>query len=151
MHNTNTFTPIHERDLTSEQIKKALDAISVIKEKRDGSVKGRICANGRKQRLWKSKAESASPTAHTDSVFLTSMIDAHEERATAVVDVPGAYLNAEIGEFLILKFVDEQVDAMCKINSKYEKYVIRKGKRRILYLMLNQALYGCVQSALLWY
>ena len=57
--------------------------------------------------MWKSKAESASPTAHTDSIFITLMIDAYEGRATAVVGVPRAYLNSEINEFLVLKFADE--------------------------------------------
>ena len=40
---------------------------------------------------------------------------------------------------------------MHRINKEYEKYVVTKGKRKIIYLMLNQALYKCVQSALLWY
>ena len=35
------------------------------------------------------------------------MINAYEGRAIVVVDVPRAYLNAEIDEFFVLKFVDE--------------------------------------------
>ena len=65
------------------------------------------------------------------------MVDAYESRTTAVVDIPGAYLNAEINEFLVLKFVDEQVDTMCRINAEYKKYVIKKGNKKILYVMLN--------------
>ena len=68
------------------------------------------------------------------------MVDTYEGRTTAVVDVPGAYLNAEMDKFLVLKFVDEQVDTMCRINAEYEKYVIKKGNKEILCVMLNQAL-----------
>ena len=40
---------------------------------------------------------------------------------------------------------------MCKINSEYQKYVVKKGLKKVLYLILNQVLYRCVQSAFLWY
>ena len=136
-HNTNTFTPIFERELSPEQIKNILDAISIIKEKRDGSIKGRTCANGKKQRLWKSKAELTSPTVCTDSVFITLMVDAYEGRATEVVDVSRAYLNAEIDEFLVLKFIDEQVNTMYWINVEYKKYVTKKVNKKILCVILN--------------
>ena len=35
LYNMNTFAPIFKKDLSCEQIKKALDTISVIKEKRE--------------------------------------------------------------------------------------------------------------------
>ena len=72
------------------------------------------------------------------------MVDTYEGRTTVVVDVPGAYLNTKIDEFLVLKFADEQVDTMCWINVEYKKYVIKKEIKKILYVMLNQALHGCV-------
>ena len=142
LYDTNTFTSVFEKDLSPEQIKKALDTISVIKKKRDWPIKERTYANGKKQRLWKSKVESASLIVYTDSFFLFSIIDAYEGRATVVVDIPQAYLNVEIDKFLVLKFVDEYVNTMCRINIEYEKYVIKKDSRRILYIMLNQSLHG---------
>ena len=57
----------------------------------------------------------------------------------------------EIDEFLVLKFADEKVNTMCRINKVYEKYVVTKEKRNILYLILNRALHRSTQSALLWY
>ena len=42
--------------------KEALNLITMIKEKRDGRVKARACADGRKQRKYISKEEVSSPT-----------------------------------------------------------------------------------------
>ena len=114
-------------------------------------LKGRTCAGGRKKRQWKSKAESTSPTAHTESVLLAAIVDAYEERFVGISDVKGAYLNADFGEFLLIKFENEQVKIMCDINKKYKKYVLTKNRKQVLYIVLNKVLHDCVQSALLWY
>ena len=41
--------------------------------------------------------------------------------------------------------------SMCQVNPKYEKFVVIENGKKVLYLQLLKALYGCVQSALLWY
>ena len=43
------------------------------------------------------------------------------------------------------------VDIMCQVNPDYEKFVSYAGKQKVLYLHLLRALYGCIQSSLLWY
>ena len=87
-----------------------------------------------------------------ESIVLTLVIEALEERDVAVVDVPGAYLHAELeDETVLLVLRDELVDIMCEVSSEYKRYVeYRKGKK-ILYLRVLRALYGCLESALLWY
>jgi hypothetical protein len=79
------------------------------------------------------------------------MIDAKEHRDVATADVEGAYLHADMEDFVLLKLVGEAVDIMCQVNPKYEKFVIIENGKKVLYLQLLKALYGCVQSALLWY
>jgi len=74
------------------------------------------------------------------------MIDAKEGR-----DVEGAYLHADMEDFVIFKLVGEAVDIMCQVNPKYKKFVVVEHGKKVLYLQLLKALYGCVQSALLWY
>ena len=66
-----------------------------LKAKRDGTIKGRGCADGRKQKLWFSKGETSAPTVMMESVFLTSVINAKEKREVATVDIPGAFLQAQ--------------------------------------------------------
>ena len=89
-----TFKPRHKRELTKEQLSKATRIITVIKEKRSGILKGRSCVDGRPQRAYISKEEAASPTTSLDSLLITLLIDAWEERDVATADVVEAYLNA---------------------------------------------------------
>ena len=52
-----------------------------------------MCADGRVQRKYISKEESASPTATTESVFLTEVIEAKEERNVIMLDVPNIFIQ----------------------------------------------------------
>ena len=141
---------MNTRAIAKEQKRKSLKAVSVLKGKRCGKLKGRTCVDGSKQRACKSEVESASPEMRAHSVMLTALVDACECRDAAVVDVHGVHLNAAIDEFVLLKMVDENVDVMCRIDGKCAKHVsLEKGKKEFC-LMLNKALHGCFQFALLW-
>ena len=52
-HDRNVVNPLHPGDLTTEDKKKALGYLMFLKEKRNGDIKGRGCADGRPQRLFK--------------------------------------------------------------------------------------------------
>jgi len=77
MHNMSVFTPILKDDLTLEERKKAISSLMFLKEKRDKTVKGRFCADGRKQRGDWTKQETTSPTVSTESVFLSAELPEH--------------------------------------------------------------------------
>jgi hypothetical protein len=145
------FKGLMASELTSSQRKEALRAVNLIKEKRDGKLKGRTCADGRSQRSLYTKEETSSPTVSTDALMMSMVIDAKEKRDVATADVVGAYLNADMPDFVVLKLVGSAVDIMCMVNPKYKKFVTHENGKRVLYLQLLKALYGCVQSALLWY
>ncbi len=49
MHDMNVFTPVLKESLSSEEQAKALASLMFLKEKRDKTVKARMCADGRKQ------------------------------------------------------------------------------------------------------
>ena len=81
--------------LTPEEKKRALEAVNLIKEKRDGDIKGRTCANGKKQRKYVKEGDIiSSPTVSLESILTTLVIDAYEGRFVSISDVPGAYLHA---------------------------------------------------------
>jgi hypothetical protein len=145
------FEPVDAEKLSSDQKRAALRAINLIKEKRCGKLKGRTCADGRSQRGQYTKEQTASPTISTDALMLSLMIDAFEGRDVATADVVGAYLLADMDEFVLIKLTGDAVDIMCKANPEYEKFVTIENGKRVLYLRLLKALYGCVRSALLWY
>ena len=69
-----------------------------------------------------------------------------------ISDVPGAYLNAEIPEdkFILLKIERYFVDIMCEVNPKHEKNVCVGNVVKLLYLRLLKALYGYMDSKIMW-
>ena len=56
--------------------------------------------------------------------MLSLMIDTKEGRDVATADVEGAYLHADMEDFVILKLAGEAVDIMCQVNPKYKKFVV---------------------------
>jgi hypothetical protein len=139
--------------LTEEEQKRAvLRAINLIKEKRDGRLKGRTVADGRPQRLlYYDKSETTLPTMSTDALMLSLLVDAHKGRGVATADMVAAYLKAFMDDFVIMRFTGESVDILCKMNPEYSKFVVMEGGTKVLYIRLVKAIYGCVKSALLWY
>ena len=59
------------------------------------TIKGRVCADGRKQRDWISKEDTYSPTVSTEGLMLSCMINAMEFREVATADIPGAFLQTD--------------------------------------------------------
>ena len=96
----------------------------------------------------------SSPTVSLEAIIGTLLIDANEDRDVGIFDVPGAYLQAEMPaeKKLLMVFRDEFVDIMCEVNPEYKKYVTTdKNGKKILYVKVLRAIYGCIESALLWY
>lgn len=151
LHDLNVFEGQGAKKLTKQQEQAALQAISAIKEKHCGKIKGCTVADRRAQRSLYTKEETASPTVYTDALMLSLMIDAKEGRDVATADVTGAYLHADLEDFTILKVEGTSVDIMCRVSKKYILFVTMEGDKKVLYLKLLKALYGSVKSALLWY
>ena len=97
-----TYEPIRADDLTKTQQSSALRIINLIKEKCNGRLKGRSVADGCPQRMYYTKDETSSPTATPESVLLTALIDAVDERHVVVANVTGAYLNADMDDFVLI-------------------------------------------------
>ena len=121
-----------------------------MKEKRDCALKGRACANSRKQREWHSKHEAASPTVHTDSFMLATAIEAKKKRDTATADIKGSHLHATQYDFTVVKFVHDQVDLTCRTEKVFQERVVNEGGHEILYLVLDKASRGTVKVFLVW-
>jgi hypothetical protein len=151
LHDMGALEPV--RKLTREEKNAALGYLMYLKEKSDGRIKGRGCADGRKQREYITKSEAASPTVSVEAVFITSVIDALEMRDVGVADIPGAYLHADADENILVRFDGTMAELLVKINPKiYKPYIesSRKGTT-VLYAKLKKALYGCLRSGLLFW
>jgi len=123
-----------------------------LKEKQDGNVKARLCANGSVQREHVAKEEAAAPTVALESVFVTATIDAKEKREVVTINIPVAFLHANNKDYVIMKMNGSLAQLMVKTDPKnYCKYVTIKKGRQVLYLRLQKALYSMMKSALLFY
>ena len=60
------------------------------------------------------KEEVTSPTVSTDATFMLAAIAAHEHRATATLDLPGAFLHADNDSFVIMKMTGRLAELMVK-------------------------------------
>jgi hypothetical protein len=144
------FQPIDKDSISIDERKKALRSITLIKEKRCGRIKGRTVADGRPQRDYIPQEESTSPTVSIEALMLSIAIDAKEKRHVATCDVEGAYLHADMTDTVHMVFEDNMVDYMVQAHpDRYLPYVTknRHGKK-LLYVQLKKALYGCVKSVL---
>ena len=137
--------------LTQQERMAALRAINLIKEKSDGRLKGCTVADGSVQRSLYDKSETASPTVSTDALLLTIITDAHKGRDVATADIAGAYLKADMDDFVLMKFTGESVDILCELNPKHLPFVVMEKGGKALFVKLVKAIYGCVKLALMWY
>ena len=143
LHDRKVMQPINRKDLTLAKKREALGYLMFLKKKRNGTVKGRGCADGRKQRAYISKEESTSPTISTEAVFLTAVVDAWENRKVAVLDVPGAFMQVDMDELVHVRFEGEMVDKLLEIDEElYASYVTEEKGKKVMYVELLKALYG---------
>ena len=74
-------------NLTREEKQQAMS------QKRDGTIKVRVCANGSTQRSYNKKEEAASPTVSTEALLITAVIDAKQNRDVITLDIPNAFVQ----------------------------------------------------------
>jgi hypothetical protein len=125
-------------------------------KKRDGKTKARLVAGGNMQRDYLTKEDSSSPTVSTEAVILTSIIDAHERRDVAVIDIPNAFIQTRVDnpkERVIIRLRGVVVDWLVKAAPEvYGPFMTtdKKGMKVLLVECLN-AIYGTMIAGLLYY
>ena len=156
LHMRNTFKPKHRHELTEIQRQMVLESHMFLKEKRDGKIKGRTVAGGNKQRDYISKEDASSPTVATESVLLTCIIDAEEERDVAVADIPNAFIQTKVEDEKDMAFINIRgvlVDILVEIAPDVYKPFVTKDKKGVKQLVVQcqNALYGTMVASLLYY
>jgi Reverse transcriptase (RNA-dependent DNA polymerase) len=147
------IVPVDPSTLSISDKHGALQYLMFLKQKRCGKIKGRGCADGRKQRLYLSKEDTSSPTVAIESVNLSCVIDADENRDVATVDIPGAFLHADMDDTVYLKIDGDMALMLTNLAPCLCKpyLVTTKNKSPALYVLLKKALYGTLQAALLFW
>ena len=156
LHMRDTFKPLLRKHLSTTQKRTVLESHMFLKKKRCGKIKGRAVAGGNKQRDYISKEDASSPTVTTESVLLTCIIDATEERDVAVIDIPNAFIQTRIEnkkDQAIIKMRGVLVDILVQIApDTYKPFVTKdkKGNKQLL-IQCQNALYGTMVASLLYY
>lgn len=150
---------IHKYKLNAMEIKKIIRSSMFLtdKYKSDGTFdkwKARLVAGGNRQsdtELLKIYDTLSSPTVSQDTVMLVLGVAAIEKREIASVDIDGAYLECELpeGDVVIMEANKEITKLLVEVDGSVEEFVDKTTGK--CYLRLNKALYGCIQSSMLWY
>jgi Reverse transcriptase (RNA-dependent DNA polymerase) len=117
-------------------------------------VKARLCVDGRGQDRDDYRPEDIeSLTANISSIFTVAQIAAAEQRFVMVGDVGSAYLNAAMPtdnpDKILYMLIEPDVSReIIRQDKSFLPYQRRNGS---LVVRLNKALYGCIESAKLWY
>ena len=157
LHNRTVFKPTRVEEMTQMERHRAMESIIFLVEKKDGRIKAQTCANGSTQREYIDRDEAASPTAMTDSILLTSTIEAKQGRDIMTADIPNAFVQTEIDqkdneERIMLKIRGILVDMLVEISPEtYQDYVINENGSKVLYLTVLKALYGMLKASMLYY
>ena len=139
LHLRNTFIPVDPKTLSSKQKIETLESHLFLEEKRDGEVKGRMVAGGNKQREHVDKTSVISPTASTESIMITAVIDAKEARDVAIVDIPNSFVQKEVDIVITMCIHGKLAELLIQQEPQvYVKYVI-SNKNENLYYMYNFA------------
>ena len=148
LHDKDVFQPVSYESLTQDQKLRVLRTMMLVKRKRNGLLKSRFLADGSTQLRMFSAVDPSSPTVSTEALFMTAAIAASERRYKATVDIEGAYLHSKMVGTVYIKVVRAVADLLCEIDPSYEKFRLSDGS---LVVKLNRALYGCIESARLFY
>ena len=90
-----------------------------------------------------------SPTVRLESVLMSLAISGAEGRRLMSIDVGNAFLEASMdGEEVWIELDSWDVQHLLELKPDLKHFVDERGR---ISALLDRALYGCVQSAKLWY
>ena len=127
--------------------------------KRYGNIKSGTVVNGSTQRSYIDREDEASPTAASDYIIITGVIEAKQGRDVMINDVPNDFVKRPVpqdegDEIIIMEIQVSMVDIICEISPGIYKPCVRFDKRsgeKILYVRILKALYGMIIASLLYY
>ncbi len=88
----------------------------------------------------------------TEALFLTSAVNAKEGCKVMTIDIPGAFMHADIDKLIHVQLEGPMIELLTRVDpQKYVTYVIEERGKMVLYVKLKKALYGTLQAAMLFW
>jgi hypothetical protein len=103
------------------------------------------------------KETNLVPRQYRTQGMLMSVIEVAEGIDVATCDIPNAFIQTEVqevdkdGNRIIMEIQGILVDLLVKVFSEYEAIVIQEGSGKVLYVRVKKAIYGMLESVLLFY
>jgi hypothetical protein len=155
LNDKGTFVTVDPNTLTKRELKNIIRSFMFLTEKYDAEgnfvkLKSRLVAMGNMQDKTAMEMDVSSPTVVITSIYTIAAIAAIEGRHVMTLDIGGAFLNALIpsGEKILVRLDEVNSELLCQLRPEYRVFL---NTRKELVVKLEKALYGCVQSARLWY
>ena len=141
------FKPVYQSEIRN---KKVLTMNTFVKVKSDSTVKGRSVVGGHKQNKseYDILHELSSSTVKYESIMLLFLIISCKYPYRAFADIVGAYLHAFMKKLIYMKFKKYESSILCELDKSLTKYIDDDG---CLNVQLIKALYGCIESARLFF
>jgi len=146
------FDPVYKQKIPFTNGKQnILSNQSLIKVKRDNIVKARSVGGGHRQdkSVYDILKELSSSTIKNESIMLLFTLSLMNNDIILSADIVGAYLNAFMERDVYMKFNKFESKLLCELNNNLIKFINEEDQ--CLYVKLVKALYGCVESAKLFY
>ena len=87
----------------------------------------------------------------TEAITLTVRINTLEGRDVAVVDIPGAYLSADIDDEVHVVFRGALSELMVEVDPElYQRFMSYTTVQAVLYIRPKKSMYVCLKSELLF-
>ena len=151
----NVWTGVLRDNLSKAQRKRILRSQGLVTKKYNAlnifqKLKARLVAMGNFQdKSEYLREELSSPTVAIPSFYMCLAIAANEKRYILCFDVGTAYLNATVEHDIIMELDPIIAAILRERDPSYEAFTDPiSGK---ILVRLNKALYGCIESARLWY
>lgn len=153
VHKKGVMSQVRVSTLSPAQLSSVIRSSMFLKEKffPDGDfdkLKSRFVAGGdRQDRAAYTETETSSPTVSLQSLYMTAAIAARERRKVGTMDVGNAFLNADMVKEVLMRIEPRTAKILCGI----EPGAYQQEADGTIVVRLNKALYGCLESAKLWY
>ena len=134
-----------------------MESLIFLVHKQDGLIKASVCANGSTQREYISKEDATSPTVSTEAVMVTGVIESKQGRDILMANIPNAFVQTNIKnekgqDRITMKIKGPLIHILVEIIPEtYTNYITEENVQRLLYIMMQKALYGMLVSTVLFY
>jgi len=125
LHTQQALMPCSSNRMSHEERKKALRYLMFLKEKQDGTIKARGCADSRLQRVYTNKEDTSSPTISIEAMMLSCTINEKENRYIVVSDIQGALLHAVMQDNVHMLLEGTVAEMIVKLDPTiYRKHIL---------------------------